>query len=53
MMIFTNDVDEIYKRLEKNGVEIVNPIGTRDYMMRDFDIRDPDGYILSFGQGVE
>ncbi|MEM6525619.1 MAG: VOC family protein [Bacteroidota bacterium] len=53
MMIFTHDVDKVYKRLKENEVEIINPIGTRDYGMRDFDIKDPDGYILSFGQGLE
>ncbi|MEM9389823.1 MAG: VOC family protein [Bacteroidota bacterium] len=53
MMIFTYDVDEVYERLKEKGVEIINPIGDRDYHMRDFDIRDPYGYILSFGQGIE
>ncbi|MEM6359156.1 MAG: VOC family protein [Bacteroidota bacterium] len=53
MTIFTHDIDKVYEQLKKKGVEIINPIDNRDYHMRDFDIRDPDGYILSFGQGIE
>ena len=32
--------------------EIINPIASWDYAMRDFDIKDPDGYILTFGRGM-
>ncbi len=53
MMLFVHNVDQVYEKLVENEVEVINPIGNRDYGMRDFDIRDPDGYILSFGMGID
>ena len=49
--IFVHNVDAVYREFIDNGVAIHNPVGDRDYGMRDFDIMDPDGYILSFGKG--
>ena len=46
--VFVCDVDAVYEEFTSKGVEIVNPIGDREYGMRDFDIRDPNGYILAF-----
>ena len=51
LYVFAHDVDALYEGLIANGVEIHNAIGGRDYGMRDFDIKDPDGHILSFGKG--
>ena len=50
--IFAHDVDAIYEEFLANGVEITTPIGDRDYGMRDFDIRDLDGNMLSFAAHV-
>ena len=50
--IFVYDVDAIYKELTSKGVEIVNPINDREYGMRDFDIKDLNGYILAFSTHV-
>lgn len=50
--IFVNDVDAIYEELSSRDVDITNPIGDREYEMRDFDIRDPDGNMLTFGKHV-
>ncbi len=51
LYIFVHDVDDLYTDLNQRGVEILTPLGDRDYYMRDFDIKDPDGYILCFGKG--
>ena len=51
--IFVYDVDAVYEELKSKGVPITNPIGDRDYGMRDFDIEDPNGYVLAFGCHVE
>ena len=51
LYIFVHDVDTLYKQYQNAGVEITNPIDTRDYGMRDFDIKDPNGFILTFGKG--
>ncbi|MEL7002164.1 MAG: glyoxalase superfamily protein [Bacteroidota bacterium] len=51
LYIFVHDVDKLYKEYVKAGVNITNPISTHDYGMRDFDIIDPNGFILTFGRG--
>ena len=48
LYIFVYDVDMVYTDLCSKFVTIQNPIGTRDYGMRDFDILDPSGYVLTF-----
>jgi catechol 2,3-dioxygenase-like lactoylglutathione lyase family enzyme len=44
------DADELFEFHRAGGVEIVVPIDDRDYDMRDYRVRDPDGYEISFGQ---
>lgn len=53
LFIFVHDVDAVYEEYQKSGANIVTPIGDRDYAMRDFDIKDPNGYIIVFGKGIE
>ena len=50
--IFVYDVDGLFREFKENGVEILNESKRRDYGMRDFDIKDINGYILSFGCGT-
>ena len=52
IMIFVERIDELYETLKRKSVTIKSKIGDREYHMRDFDIADPDGYILSFGQEI-
>ncbi|MGA8853838.1 MAG: glyoxalase superfamily protein [Christiangramia sp.] len=51
LYIFVNNADEIYKQCKDSEIRIVNDIENRDYNMKDFDIEDPDGYIITFGKG--
>lgn len=51
LYIFVFDVEAVYQQCVADGVEIINIPQERDYQMKDFDIRDPDGYIISFGKG--
>ena len=44
-----NDADAFYEFHRNNGVEIVQPIGDREYEIRDYAVRDLYGYVLSFG----
>jgi catechol 2,3-dioxygenase-like lactoylglutathione lyase family enzyme len=44
------DVDALYAFHRAAGVEVVEEIGDRDYGLRDYAVRDPNGYRLSFGQ---
>jgi len=47
-----DDADELYDFQRANGVEIVEPPADRPYGLRDYTIRDLDGYHLSFGHYV-
>jgi catechol 2,3-dioxygenase-like lactoylglutathione lyase family enzyme len=43
------DADELYEYQRAKGVEVVVPIGDRHYGIRDYRVRDLNGYELSFG----
>jgi uncharacterized glyoxalase superfamily protein PhnB len=46
------NIDELWEKL-KDTVEIVYPIENFDYGMREFGIRDCNGYVLNLGQNIE
>jgi len=46
--IVVDDVDAMYRRATDSDVTIVHDIGDRPYGLRDFIIRDPDGFRLRF-----
>jgi len=46
------DVDAVYNRVRKAGVELMNPIGDREYGLRDFIMRDPFGFRLRFASAL-
>jgi uncharacterized glyoxalase superfamily protein PhnB len=46
------DADELYEFQRANGVEIVVPPGDRQYGLRDYTVRDLNGYALTFGHRV-
>jgi uncharacterized glyoxalase superfamily protein PhnB len=50
--LYVEDVEEIWKQLQ-NRVEIVYPLKDFDYGMREFGIRDCNGYTLNIGQNIE
>lgn len=52
LYIFVKDADAVFTEYKSKGVAFQNPISNRDYGMRDFDIKDPDGHILTFGKEV-
>ena len=52
LYIFVHDVDRVYEEFQSKEVTITTPIGDRDYYMRDFDLKDPDGHIITIGKGV-
>ncbi|MEM7110607.1 MAG: hypothetical protein AAF519_20425 [Bacteroidota bacterium] len=52
IMILTDWIEKIYKKTKEKGQEAINPTGTRNYGMYSFNIRNPDGCILSFGYCV-
>lgn len=44
-----DDADELYDFHRANGVEVAEPIGDREYGIRDYTVRDLHGYYLCFG----
>jgi catechol 2,3-dioxygenase-like lactoylglutathione lyase family enzyme len=46
--IMVEDVDVMYRHAREGGVAIVSDIADRDYGLRDFIIRDPDGFRVRF-----
>ncbi len=51
--IFVHDVDALHEEYQKSGANITNEIANRPWGMRDFDITDPNGFILSFAQEIK
>ncbi len=50
IFFWVKDVNALHEEVNKRGAEIVIPIETRPYKIRDFSIRDPNGVLLVFGQ---
>ncbi len=50
--IVVQDVDALYRRALDHGVEVVQPPADRDYGLRDFIVRDPDGFRLRFASAL-
>jgi len=48
-----NDANAFYDFHRDNGVEIVQPIGDREYGLRDYSVRDLHGYVLTFGHRID
>jgi catechol 2,3-dioxygenase-like lactoylglutathione lyase family enzyme len=46
------DADELYEFQVANGVEVVEPPDDRPYDLRDYAVRDLNGYVLSFGHPI-
>jgi uncharacterized glyoxalase superfamily protein PhnB len=49
--LHVKNADELWELL-KNKVEIVYPIENMSYGMREFGIRDCNGYVLNIGQDI-
>jgi uncharacterized glyoxalase superfamily protein PhnB len=46
--VMVEDVDAVHKRARDAGAHIAHEIGDRDYGLRDFIMRDPNGFRLRF-----
>jgi predicted enzyme related to lactoylglutathione lyase len=51
--ITVDDADSLWAEVQMAGVRVTRPIEDSSYGMRDFNIADPDGNNLSFGQAIE
>lgn len=48
LRVMVDDVDAIYQRCRDNAITIVHEVDDRYYGLRDFIIRDPNGFRLRF-----
>ncbi len=51
--IMVRDVDARWALVNEIGAPILDPIGDRDYGLRDFTFADPDGFGLRFASMLE
>ena len=49
--IHCDEIDRLYEKFDSAGVEFYSRIDDREYGMRDFAIKDPDGNQIGFGAG--
>ena len=50
--LWTDDADALFAELKSKGADIVSPPQLRIYGMKEFEVRDLDGYVLCFGEDV-
>jgi predicted enzyme related to lactoylglutathione lyase len=50
VFFWVNDVEALHAELVTKGAVIVYPPVIQPYGMKEFAIRDPNGYVLGFGQ---
>ena len=52
LYLYPNNVDALWNQL-KDKAEVEVPLQDMDYRMREFTIRDPNGYALNFGTPID
>jgi predicted enzyme related to lactoylglutathione lyase len=50
LFFWVRDVNALHEQIVGRGIHVDVPIGTREYGIRDFSIRDPNGVIVVLGQ---
>ena len=48
--LYTTEIKKLYRTLVNEGAPVVGPPKSRAYGMIEFDLRDPDGHLLRFGE---
>jgi hypothetical protein len=48
--VFAPDPDTLAREFDEAGVDLHEPVGDRKDGLREFEIRDVDGYVLFFGR---
>lgn len=51
--VYVEDPDALCAECQEAGADIVDPVASRPYGMRDFVVRDPDGHRFTLGCGEE
>jgi uncharacterized glyoxalase superfamily protein PhnB len=50
--LWVDDVDALHAEFQRNGGDILMPPTLRIYGMKEFEVRDLDGYVLCFGEDI-
>jgi uncharacterized glyoxalase superfamily protein PhnB len=50
VFFWVNDVEALHGELELKGATVVYAPVVQPYGMKEFAVRDPNGYVLGFGQ---
>jgi DNA-binding transcriptional MerR regulator/catechol 2,3-dioxygenase-like lactoylglutathione lyase family enzyme len=51
--VYVEDPDALCEEYRQAGADIVDPVASRPYGMRDFVVRDPDGHRFTLGRGEQ
>lgn len=51
--VYVDDPDALCAEYLQAGADVVDPVASRPYGMRDFVVRDPDGHRFTIGRGEE
>jgi DNA-binding transcriptional MerR regulator len=51
--VYVEDPDALCAELQDSGADIIDPVASRPYGMRDFVVLDPDGHRFTLGCGEE
>jgi DNA-binding transcriptional MerR regulator/catechol 2,3-dioxygenase-like lactoylglutathione lyase family enzyme len=51
--VYVEDPDALCAEYQQAGADIVDPVASRPYGMRDFVVRDPDGHRFTLGRGEQ
>jgi DNA-binding transcriptional MerR regulator len=51
--VYVEDPDALCAEYRQAGADIVEPVASRSYGMREFVVRDPDGHRFTLGRGEE
>jgi GNAT superfamily N-acetyltransferase/catechol 2,3-dioxygenase-like lactoylglutathione lyase family enzyme len=49
---FVNNIDQIHDRHQANAVQIISPLEAKPWGLREYTVRDPNGYRLRFGEPI-
>jgi DNA-binding transcriptional MerR regulator/catechol 2,3-dioxygenase-like lactoylglutathione lyase family enzyme len=51
--VYVEDPDALCAEYQQAGADVVDPVASRPYGMRDFVVRDPDGHRFTLGRGEQ
>lgn len=53
VVIVVKAIDEVYEELQQRGAEITLELETQVYAMREFQLRDNNGYIIAIAEEID